>query len=314
MPLFSVIIPTYNRPVYLRRAITSVLTQTLDDFELLIVDDCSPQELAPILADVTDPRLRLIRREQNGGPAATRNTGIRAAQGRYVTFLDDDDELLAEYLAQTWRYLQSASPETGLSWSGIRIVDEGPDGLNVVEEGIWAPSFPSREAAYRAFLRARRVGTCGLTVLRQAFHEVGLLDETLRKAEDTDLLIRLVRRYDFVVVPQVLVQVWNHSGVRVRQSARAGADDYAAIIRKHIATLENDPALWADLHYKAGWQYYHSGDKPQGRRYLRAALRRKPAHWKTWAALVLFELLGARAAGIHRGLSTRRAAARDEAG
>jgi glycosyltransferase involved in cell wall biosynthesis len=314
MPLFSVVIPTYNRLAYLRRAVASVLPQTLDDFELLVVDDCSPKDPAPELADITDPRLRLLRRSKNGGPAATRNTGIQAAQGRYVAFLDDDDEYMPEFLAQTWACWQSASIETGLSWSGTCVVRDVNGQTTVVEKGVWSPRYPSRDAAYRAFLRSRRIGTCGLVVRRDAFDEIGLLDEALHKAEDTDLLIRLVRCFDFIVVPQVLVRIWDHAGPRAHHSAQAGADAYARIIAKHIATLETDPALWADLHYKAGWQYYHSGDKRQGRRYLLGALRRRPAYLKAWAALTLFELLGRRGAGIHRALSDSQTAARTATG
>jgi glycosyltransferase involved in cell wall biosynthesis len=86
-PRFSVVIPTFGRPEYLGEAIASVLAQTVGDFECIIVDDAGP---TPV--DVpTDPRVRVVRRSTNGGPAAARNTGIDEARGEYVTFLDDDD-------------------------------------------------------------------------------------------------------------------------------------------------------------------------------------------------------------------------------
>ena len=86
-PLFSVVIPTYSRPDFLPDAIDSVLEQTVDDLECIVVDDAGPvAATAP-----ADPRVRLIRRTSNGGEPAARNTGIKASRGRYVTFLDDDD-------------------------------------------------------------------------------------------------------------------------------------------------------------------------------------------------------------------------------
>jgi glycosyltransferase involved in cell wall biosynthesis len=85
VPQFSVIIPTYNRDQLLQEAIDSVLEQTIDDFEVIVVNDGGK---APTVPD--DPRIRVVTRS-NGGPAAARNEGIRAAQGAYVTFLDDDD-------------------------------------------------------------------------------------------------------------------------------------------------------------------------------------------------------------------------------
>ena len=86
-PEFSVIIPTHGRPDLLLEAVESVMQQTVTDFECIVVDDASAE--APTLPD--DPRLRLICREQNGGPPAARNTGIAAATGKYLAFLDDDD-------------------------------------------------------------------------------------------------------------------------------------------------------------------------------------------------------------------------------
>jgi glycosyltransferase involved in cell wall biosynthesis len=94
-PTFSVVIPTYGRPAFLAEAVASVLAQTDGDFECIVVDDASPEPA--VLPD--DPRLRLVRREENGGPPAARNTGIDAAVGRYVAFLDDDDVWTPDRLA-----------------------------------------------------------------------------------------------------------------------------------------------------------------------------------------------------------------------
>jgi glycosyltransferase involved in cell wall biosynthesis len=85
VPQFSVIIPTYNREHLLTEAIRSVLDQTIQDFEIIVVNDGGKVPTVP-----ADPRIRILTKA-NGGPASARNGGIRAAQGRYVTFLDDDD-------------------------------------------------------------------------------------------------------------------------------------------------------------------------------------------------------------------------------
>jgi glycosyltransferase involved in cell wall biosynthesis len=93
--VFSVIIPTYGRSALLAEAVASVLAQSFTDFECIVVDDASPE--APTLPD--DPRLQLIVRPHNGGPPAARNTGIAAATGDYVAFLDDDDVWRPERLS-----------------------------------------------------------------------------------------------------------------------------------------------------------------------------------------------------------------------
>jgi glycosyltransferase involved in cell wall biosynthesis len=96
VPTFTIVIPTFGRPEFLGEAITSVLAQSFDDFECIVVDDAGP---APAQLP-SDARLRLIRRDSNGGPPAARNTGIEAARGEYVAFLDDDDVWLPSRLAK----------------------------------------------------------------------------------------------------------------------------------------------------------------------------------------------------------------------
>src|SRR5258708_1168754 len=104
-PLFSVIVPTMGRPEALERAIASILVQTIDDFEIVVVNDGG----AELHERSKDPRIRVVQRGGSSGPAAARNRGIDAAVGRYVTFLDDDDRLLPERLALAHEGL-AASP------------------------------------------------------------------------------------------------------------------------------------------------------------------------------------------------------------
>lgn len=91
MELVSIIMPAYNCEQYIADAIRSVLTQTYTDLELLIVDDCSTDKTADIVASFDDPRIHYMRNEQNEGAALTRNKALRAAKGRYIAFLDADD-------------------------------------------------------------------------------------------------------------------------------------------------------------------------------------------------------------------------------
>ena len=91
--LISVIMPVYNtQEDFLREAVKSILHQTLADFELLIIDDCSTNpEIEKILKSFDDPRIRLLRTPHNSGAAAARNLGLREAKGKYIAFLDSDD-------------------------------------------------------------------------------------------------------------------------------------------------------------------------------------------------------------------------------
>lgn len=295
-PTFSVVIPTYERARPLARAVESVLAQTYGDFELIVVDDASSDATPKVIAAFNDPRVAYIRRKRNGGNAAARNAGIRRAKGRFVAFLDDDDAYLPRFLEKTHAAYAGAPGSVGLTWCGVRWVANG----RAAREDLWAPAFKSRKEAYVDFLRTRKVGLGhGVTVRRRCFDEVGLFDEGLRAAVDTEFLIRLVRAYDFRVVPEVLVELRRHSGSRMHRRAKLLAETYEQIIEKHAGALQQHGSVHRQLHYKAGWLNYHAGQRRQGRAHLLRVLRRAPLSGKAWLMLFSFEILGQRTEALH---------------
>src|SRR5581483_4609036 len=121
MPLFSVIIPVFNRAAHLKAALASVLAQTEQDFEVLVVDDGSTDNPAEVAQSFADPRIRLIRQENRGGGPA-RNTGIDAARGRFVALLDSDDVFLPDHLSAMRALLDGTSMRAGYAQI---VVDRG---------------------------------------------------------------------------------------------------------------------------------------------------------------------------------------------
>src|SRR5690606_32151686 len=130
------IVCTYNRAHLLGRAIRSVLAQTDPDFELLLVDDHSSDETASVVSEFADDRIVYIRRQDNGGSSSARNTGIKRAQGRYIAFLDDDDEYLPEFLAETRQAFAVAPESVGATFCKTSIVEDTPAGEKVVRERV----------------------------------------------------------------------------------------------------------------------------------------------------------------------------------
>src|SRR5262249_27493026 len=107
----SVVIPTFNRQQVILRAIHSVLRQSLSPHEILVVDDASSDETVALVEGLKDPRIQVFRHEINRGPAAARNTGIRAATGKWIALLDSDDEWSTDKLHLQVNTLLSATPE-----------------------------------------------------------------------------------------------------------------------------------------------------------------------------------------------------------
>ncbi|WP_157215425.1 glycosyltransferase family 2 protein [Flavisphingomonas formosensis] len=132
-PVVSVIMPAYRGATLVGETIESVLAQTMGDFELIVVDDCSPDDTREVLRTYTrDPRVRLIEAEENQGPVKTRNRAFAAARGRYIAGLDQDDICLPDRFARQAAYLD-AHPETVIVAAkadkliqGRRRPDDGP--------------------------------------------------------------------------------------------------------------------------------------------------------------------------------------------
>jgi glycosyltransferase involved in cell wall biosynthesis len=122
-PHASIVITTHNRPELLSRALASALAQTIANLEVLVVDDGSRP---PCEVDVDDDRVRVIRRDRAGGPSAARNTGLAAAEGQWITFLDDDDELAPDMLRQSLAAAEAADlpgPVAVMSAVSVRDLD-----------------------------------------------------------------------------------------------------------------------------------------------------------------------------------------------
>src|SRR5208282_3284051 len=122
IPHVSVIMPVYNGAAFIGRALKTVFAQTFREFEIVIVDDASTDDLANALVQFSDPRMRVIRHAVNRGASASRNTGIRAARGPYIAFVDCDDEWLLEKLARQHALLESSPATIAVAVTGYYLL------------------------------------------------------------------------------------------------------------------------------------------------------------------------------------------------
>lgn len=195
--------PTYNRERFLPEAVASVVAQSYERWELLVVDDGSTDGTRVYLESQTDNRIRSIFRAHQGNPAVLRNVAAKAARGSYVAFLDSDDLWLPQKLALQIEDLL-AHPECGWSYTGRVCVDEHGRDARVPGLRSWAP-YGGWILEQVLDLRAL-VATSAVVIQRRLFDAVGGFNEWFARCEDFELWIRLAEASPATAVRPVLVQ------------------------------------------------------------------------------------------------------------
>ncbi len=211
MKLVSVIIPVFNVENYVAGAVHSVLAQTYKDFEIIIVDDESPDRSIEICQNIQDARIKIVH-QKNRGLAGARNTGIRNAKGDYLAFLDSDDLWAPEKLEQHVQHLD-ASPKVGLSFSRSAFIDAQGESLGIYQ----MPKLTDISVGH--LLCRNPIGNGSAPVIRRevldaiAFSderhgqpENFYFDEDLRQSEDIECWIRIMAKTTWEIegIPEAL--------------------------------------------------------------------------------------------------------------
>ena len=200
---FSVIIPLYNKAPYVRKTIESVLGQTFDDYELVIIDNGSNDGSSEIVASFTDPRIRIVRLEENVGVSNARNKGVSLSTAPYITFLDADDWWEPTFFEEMARLIER-HPNAGIYGTSYWIVKNGRKRLAPigVDEG-----FTEGEINYcRVYAKTLCMPLTSITVCipRAVFDEMGGFKPHLKLGEDFDLWIRIALKRKVVFLNKPL--------------------------------------------------------------------------------------------------------------
>lgn len=198
MPHVSIITPAYNEEALIGQAMASVLAQTYQDWEWLVIDDGSTDRTPAIVEAANDPRIRLIHSGQQAGASAARNLGIGQAGGEYIAFLDADDTWLPEKLARQVDYLQAEQLPGCISHYGMRT-------LRGHERIYRLPDLRRRGWQERLLRKCDLSIGSTFLVLRSVFEEVGLFNTDLQRLEDWEWLWRYLAIYDLGCVQEILV-------------------------------------------------------------------------------------------------------------
>jgi glycosyltransferase involved in cell wall biosynthesis len=271
-PTVSVIIPTYNRAHLIGRAIQSVLNQTYQDFELIIVDDGSSDNTEEVVKNFDDDRIRFFQNEDNQGAALARNLGAKIARGIYLAFLDSDDLWYQDYLSRQVSTIELSLPDVGMVCCGIKQINQ--DFYKELKPSIIGFQFSDH------LKRASGICTSAFVVRRSAFDEIGGFDNELKSFQDFEFLLRISSKYKVNYIDDILIE-YRLQDDSISINMELKAQGLQCIINRYM----NDICRLGLTHkymFKLGQYYVMSGQRMTGFLCWRKALSYKLFYGKIW--------------------------------
>jgi glycosyltransferase involved in cell wall biosynthesis len=285
MPKISVIVPTYNRAELLRSAVTSILNQTCQDFEIIVVDDASNDNTEEVVNRFNNKKIKYIHHEINKGEAGARNTGILNSNAAYIAFLDDDDEWLPNKLTLQFNLLESNTPKVGVVYSGYTRVD-------VTNKKILGQKIPiKRGDIYNDMLIQNCVGTPSTVLLRrECIEKVGLFDGNISYALDWDLWIRISKYFHFEYIEEPLVKYHIHEN-RLSNNPEIKARGLEDMFNKYGKDFKFTK-YYRNSYLGIGVEFCYKGETKKGMKAFLESIRLNPLEIRNYFYLLL-SLLGA---------------------
>jgi glycosyltransferase involved in cell wall biosynthesis len=241
-PIVSVVIPTYNRKFMLKRALETVLNQTLNEIEVIIVDNASTDGTETMVNSFKDQRINYIRHDFNKGGPAARNTGIKSAKASFIALLDDDDEWFPEKLAKQVQKIRQASANTGLVYTSAEIFDE------INRKVLSVNSTGPRGQVYKRLLLGTLFASATVLIKRECFDRVGVFDEDLSSCQDWDMWLRIAECFEFEYVDENLARI-NVHGKQISSDYAQMIPGRTRMVQKHAEEFAKYPDIYV-VHLK----------------------------------------------------------------
>lgn len=217
-PSVSVIVTTYNRLNLLPETLSSILSQTFDDFELIIVDNMSTDGTSEYVASLTDPRIRYFRNPNHGVIAVNRNYGILQAVGQFIAFCDDDDLWMLDKLSKQVALLEN-TPKLALCYTNAEsFVGKEMLSAKMIRRVV-------HHAHFWQLLRGNYIPNSSVLIRSNVFQEVGPLSESPLLREDYEMCLRIAYKHQIAGIDEPLIRyrvhIGNVAGNRVSETLRA---------------------------------------------------------------------------------------------
>jgi glycosyltransferase involved in cell wall biosynthesis len=292
----SVIIPAYNYGRFLGEAIQSVLDQTFQDWELIVVDDGSTDNTREVVTAFADPRIHYVYQQNQGNPAA-RNAALKLVTGEYVAFLDADDVWFPEKLEKQVAQLDSLPPTVGLVYADVYLFNH-EDGTIIGR--FFQGRTPPRGRIFRELLDAEGwfISDTGSLIRREVFQRVGLYDESFSWYEDWEMWVRIAAAYEVEALDEPLARCRRHSAnsIKVPEGMyRHGQAARRKVMASYPLSGQERRLLQQNLahhEYTYGMEQLRLGKRGEAWKALLRSLRLRPGERKTYIHLGLPLLSG----------------------
>lgn len=290
-PLVTAIVTTYNRPQMVQRAIRSVLAQTYKPLEIILAEEGSDSSVEALLKDEGLSHIRYFSHDENKGLAAARNIGLREARGKYVAYLDDDDEWLPEKLEKQVRLAETRMKSCAVVYCGALVVSSAME--------LLGKNRPRLRGDIRTEIKEKGLSTIPSSCLfrREALVKVGGFDEDLISHIDHDIWLQLAREeYAADCIDECLVRAYEHQRPRMTTNIQSRLRATEVFFKKWQPEFENwfgkEEGRIISLHYFArimaglGFKCVEGGKSWQGAKCFFSAICHHPTQLGYYAGMV----------------------------
>ncbi len=285
-PKISVIIPAYNSEKFIKRTIQSVLNQTYKDFEVIIVDDGSTDNTKEVVEEFQkkDSRIKYLWQENSGAPARPKNKGIKESKGKYIAFLDHDDEWLPEKLEKQLVLFEKQKN------SKLRFVSSWGLIFNAKENQTYEHKIKKRGNVFQELLANNFILSCSSIFLKkEIFESVGFFDENLKFSDDWEMWIRIAQKYEFDFINEALFKYyWHGENVMNKLKGEEKLKEYKYILEKYKDFYQKYPRAHSVRLRNIGSMYLLNDNLKEAKKYFAKAIKIAPFYPRSWVNFILF--------------------------
>ncbi len=283
MPKVSVIIPCYNSERFIRQTLESVLSQTFNDLEIIVVDDGSTDSTADIVNSFKDNRI-VYHYKANQGLSSARNKGISLSQGEYIAFLDHDDIWLPEKLKIQLEVF-TANQEAAMVFSDAYITDL--NGKRIKRFFKISPPFKGK--VFNKLLSDNFVPILTVMLKRTVFEKTGLFNSNYKIAEDWDFFLRLAKNYSFDYINTPLAEYRVHDA-SFSKNAKLALEESLDLMQRYLTEFNrlNRRIIKnkiSELKLQLGSIYFHAGEILTARKQFLDSIRNNSFNFRSYLGI-----------------------------